>query len=127
MIKETIKKDYQVNDMTGVIKSPGKFEGEMLFVPYLWDKVMDGMAGNEIYLDETVYTCLEISQEDKSEFPEDLSNVFGAILWENSQGFVYCKTFDEKGYKFQIEDLENEAQKETENIEDIDNGIIDRL
>lgn len=40
---ELIKKDYNVDD-NGIIRDPGKFEGEMYYVPYYYDLSMNGFS-----------------------------------------------------------------------------------
>jgi len=37
MNREEINETYQI-DKNGIIQGPGKFEGEMLYVPYFYDK-----------------------------------------------------------------------------------------
>jgi hypothetical protein len=41
MTREEILANYTVSDR-GTILSPGKFEGEMLYVPYFWGMSMEG-------------------------------------------------------------------------------------
>jgi len=36
MTREQITSEYNIDD-NGIIRNPGKFEGEMLYVPYFWD------------------------------------------------------------------------------------------
>ena len=77
---------YQIRD--GLIASPGKFEGEPLYVPFLWDAIMNGGG-------EPVGTCkndnaeqVSIDTHDQRIFPE-LQGVQAVILWEDDQGFVH--------------------------------------
>ena len=69
----------------GVITRPGKFEGEMCYVPYLWDLVLQG-AGE--WTDDGGDTVI-IESADREAFPE-LEDATEAYLEESEQGFVYC-------------------------------------
>jgi hypothetical protein len=114
---EEIKKAYDV-DMTGVIKSPGKFEGEKIYSPYFFEFYLNGFGGDEIYINDELYNCYEITKDDRAMFPEDLNdNDCGVILWENSQGFVYCTVYNETDYKKEVNHLEDLAEKESEKEE----------
>ena len=87
---------YTVNEH-GIIISPGKFEGEMLYVPYLWSAVLEGYGEDEFADDEDgelIASYVEITDNDRAEFPE-LENAVEARLSEDSQGFVWCETRDE--------------------------------
>ena len=60
--------------MSTIIRDPGKFEGEPIYVPYLWAFVLQG-DGESIYdgtVDDpgTQYTCLGIDPDDILAFPE---------------------------------------------------------
>ena len=41
MTREEILKQYNING-DGVIVSPGKFEGEMLYMPHFWEAYLNG-------------------------------------------------------------------------------------
>ena len=56
---------YRVDDR-GRIRSPGKFEGEMLYVPHFWESYLDGMADR----DDGTTLGFDVTAEDKQEFPE---------------------------------------------------------
>jgi len=92
---------YQTNER-GMITSPGKFEGEMIYMPYFYDMMLDGMGDveymNEIedeedpqnYSDidpEGIVTVFDVTPEDIAIFPE-LEGKTQIRLSENSQGFV---------------------------------------
>jgi hypothetical protein len=76
-------------DQSKVIRNPGKFEGEMYFVPALWDSALNGLydhdAGNVFFF--------ELDENDKDRFPE-LAEDFGLALEESEQGFVTCTVFE---------------------------------
>jgi hypothetical protein len=65
MTREELKEQYAVN-RRGVIVTPGKFVGQMLYVPYFWDKYLNGLA------DDTTGDIITffITDEDRQEFPE---------------------------------------------------------
>ena len=50
----------------GVIVTPGKFAGQMLYVPYFWDKYLSGSA------DDTTgdFITFFITDDERKEFPE---------------------------------------------------------
>lgn len=73
--------DYECED--GRIRSPGKFEGEALYVPYFWDMYMDGFAQS---VDDGVIK-MAVELDDRIEFPE-LEGIEEVWLWVTEQGFV---------------------------------------
>lgn len=89
MTRKQIETDYNV-DEHGIIRSPGKFEAEMLYAPYFYDAMLNGESDPVNGVD-----YFELTAEDKVEFPE-LINVYGVALEESEQGFVYVTTLDTK-------------------------------
>jgi hypothetical protein len=45
MTRVDIEMDYKV--VNGRIRNPGKFEGEMLYVPYFWEAYLNGCADSD--------------------------------------------------------------------------------
>jgi hypothetical protein len=84
MTREEIIAQYNVGS-DGIIRSPGKFEGEMLYAPYFWDCYLNGCADDD---DGEVLTFI-IGPDDVAIFPE-LSDRKSLRLWECDQGFVHC-------------------------------------
>lgn len=82
MTREEIEKDYQVNE-DGIITSPGKFEGQMIYVPYFNDQSLNGFFD--------LAEWIEIENTDLEKFSE-LEGVFEIRLFEDDNGFVYCQT-----------------------------------
>jgi hypothetical protein len=78
--------EYEI-DSYGIIRSPGKFEGEPRYVPYFWEAYLNGMADDD---DGTVLT-FHVTAEDRKMFPE-LRGVRNVYLEESDQGFVYSST-----------------------------------
>lgn len=79
--QETLEQ-YTVNDK-GIIESPGKFEGNMLYAPYFHDCYLEGLQ-DEDDGDEVVF---RIRTEDFDEFPE-LVDIETVRMRVNDQGFV---------------------------------------
>ena len=82
---------YDVNEY-GIITSPGKFEGEMAYVPYFWDLVLEGFSDEEIWDDDLLISRFKIDTDLVSLFPGSLTvdDVDKALdLWEDGQGFVF--------------------------------------
>jgi hypothetical protein len=65
MTREELERQYAVNK-NGVIVTPGKFAGQMLYVPYFWDRYLGGLA------DDTTagFITFFITDDDRKEFPE---------------------------------------------------------
>jgi len=81
--------DFTVDEY-GVIQDPGKFEGQMLYVPVFWSYVLDG-CGEDDPDDETA-AWFDIEESDLAEFPE-LTGVSKVRLYESDTGFVICECF----------------------------------
>jgi hypothetical protein len=86
MTRDEILKAYEVVD--GIIRSPGKFEGEPVYVPAFWEDVLEGFADEEGEdEDGTVISTIVVDEDDVKAFPE-LKDIRRVSLWEDSQGFV---------------------------------------
>lgn len=83
MNRADILKQFNV-DARGLIRNPGKFEGEMLYVPYFYDAFLDGLPdyekGNSV--------GFHITAEDRAEFPEIPKRQRTIWLWLRDDGFV---------------------------------------
>lgn len=80
--RKDILEEYDV-DTNGVIRSPGKFEGEMIYAPYFWFLLLDGGADE----DNGDVALFRVTDEDRAQFPE-LDLVTQISLSEDEQGFV---------------------------------------
>lgn len=80
-----IEEEYDIVD--GRIRSPGKFEGELVYVPYYWEYGLEGGSDG----DANGEFLFNIDGDDVEVWPE-LRDVIYLRLWEDSQGFVYCNT-----------------------------------
>ena len=92
--------DYEVNE-TGVITSPGKFEGEPAYVAYYWEWVLQG-EGTEIIDENGNIEGYEVNvyNGDLEVFPELSEHCTGSyyrsgqgeerviVLYERGDGFV---------------------------------------
>lgn len=83
MNRKEILDNYSI-DKDGFITSPGKFEGEMLFVPHFYDIYLNGGAD-----DNGKIISIEISAEDRAEFPEIPKRAKKIKLYVSDSGFVY--------------------------------------
>jgi len=79
--REEIEKGYRVQD--GRIRSPGKFEGEMSYVPYFWGTFLDGGADDDT--DDVL--SFKVTPEERAAFPE-IGDTKTVRLRERDDGFV---------------------------------------
>ncbi len=88
MTRAEIEADYAV--VSGVIVSPGKFEGEPVYAPHFFDASLNG--GPDDYADDGGVDVMlfAIQPEDLAEFPE-LEGSDNIRMWENDSGFIYTK------------------------------------
>ena len=89
MTRAEIRKRYNV-DSDGIIRSPGKFEGEPLYTPYFWFMALDG-GGDEEDGNAILFT---IEEEDRDQFPE-LGTIKKIAVEEDENGFVYSSVIGE--------------------------------
>jgi hypothetical protein len=115
MTKQDVLKDYKTRD--GHIVTPGKFEGEPVYVPVFWDRGLDGCAD----LDESGVYAFEVTNEDVTDFPE-LEGVNTLALEESETGFVNSSEWQSlailERHLEQISELEDDEPQELED-EDI--------
>ena len=81
MTRQEIEQSYKIEN--GIIRSPGKFEGEMIYVPFYWDVFMNGLADR----DNGRVLGFNVSPDDKKMFPE-LRRRRTVRLIERDDGFV---------------------------------------
>jgi hypothetical protein len=82
-IRQEIEQNYRIS-ATGHIQSPGKFEGQMIYVPYFWEASLDG--GPDDYDDDAL--LFDVTAEDRALFPEIPVKTEIIRLIETEQGFV---------------------------------------
>ena len=89
MTRSEILENYDVEN--GIIQSPGKFEGEMLYAPYFYAHWLDGLFDDDrVEVSGLFVSVFFISDEDLREFPE-LTGVREVSLWEDDSGFVHLE------------------------------------
>jgi hypothetical protein len=81
-VLKNIRRDFRINER-GRITSPGKFEGEMCYVPYYWEIYLNGFADR----DDGQVLGFDISAEDKFLFPM-LRKRRTVKLYARDDGFV---------------------------------------
>jgi hypothetical protein len=94
---EEIRERYNVNE-AGVIDNPGKFEGELIYVPFFWELGLEGSADAEEMADDEQESTgaddsafvFALSLEDHELWPELPDRAIGLRLYENTDGFVFC-------------------------------------
>jgi len=72
------RSDYEM-----AVGSPGKFEGEAPYVPYFWEKMLDGCEDD----DDGFVVTFEVTPGDIAIFPELKEGAF-IYLAEGDNGFV---------------------------------------
>jgi len=113
---------------TDIIKGPGKYQGEMLYVPFLWE---GDSADREEYIDGVDYYIYFVDDRPEG-FPpdelltlslDDLSAGEAVVLYERDDGFV-CEL---SGGLATLADLRRaEGEKEEAQEEDADEARRDR-
>ena len=83
-MKAMLEADEYVHDSRGIITDPGKFEGEMYYVPYFWAESLEGGADWEA---DGIWG-VQITDEDRARFPELKAEDAWLFMEESEQGFV---------------------------------------
>lgn len=89
--RQEIERDYEIED--GRIKSPGKFENEMIYAPYFWESSLNGIQDNIRFDGDVPVDIFYPDKQDLKQFPE-LQGVKSVEVWEDDQGFVHCHCND---------------------------------
>ena len=109
MTREETLKDYKVEN--GIITSPGKFEGERVYVLHYWDLFLNGMADE----DDGEVLGFMVTLEDAYHYPElreDGYRPFDTIrLFQRDDGFV-CRT--ERRWEDNLLDVQPENEEPIE-------------
>ena len=88
MTRAELEKQYRT--VKGRIVTRGKFEAEMIYVPYLWTLAMEGRrASSEEWRGDGLFLTLDIEPEDVRQFPE-LEGFRSVEMYEDDAGFVTC-------------------------------------
>lgn len=99
-----IAAEYNVNLQTGLINSPGKFEGSPWSTIVFWERYLDGFVDDTLYLGDLPYSIFNLAPEDHGQLdiPPEYDYV---VLWENEQGFVYADWMTADEFSFFEEEL----------------------
>jgi len=77
---------YKIDRDYGIISTPGKFKGEMYFVPYFWDMALEGDFDEDT---GEIFT-FHITPSDRAFIP-DLKGAKKIELYEDGQGFIHSE------------------------------------
>lgn len=107
--------DYTI--VNGIIRNPGKFEGEPAWAPYFYDAVLNGCCSDEYTTeDDQGIAFFMVSDADRAAFPE-LAGLFGVAIANDARGFVYTYAFaTEASYHSAMHDAE-----QAQNTDEYDN------
>ncbi len=94
MTIEEVRGKYDV-DPNGIIRSPGKFEGEHWSSVAAYDIVMNGGANDTLYWSDGMVTDIILTgNELRKEWDLDQDTV-AVSLEETDQGFISCAQLDQ--------------------------------
>ena len=86
-----VHEEYTVVD--GIIRNPGKFECECVWVPYYWDLALNGEGEDEFEDDgESMATRFVVDSDEAEAFGLECGAT--VELFEDSQGFVIGSVLD---------------------------------
>jgi hypothetical protein len=91
MTRAEALKLYDVSPRSGVIITPGKFEGEEIWVPVIGTQCMEGGASE----DHGTFFSVVFDNDDRNAFSE-IGEAYGCLLSESDTGFVTASEFDTK-------------------------------
>jgi hypothetical protein len=117
--RKEIEAQYEVVD--GFIATAGKFEGEPVYSPYFYDKMMAGLGE---YLEDKTYH-LTIMPEDLSEFPQ-LAGYTEIYLDIYEDGSIICLVDGECTNHNQVEDVDDPDEPDYGALGDIPPGTDSR-
>ena len=109
-IDKPYREQYSTDPDSDVINTPGKFEGECIYVPFYYDSWGNGCASEEF----GNVAFFAIMPDERKAFPE-LGSAYGLALEESEQGFVNCTVYDTPE---QYETAVYDAEKAQESDED---------
>lgn len=116
MTREAVLAKFSVDEY-GIIRDPGKFEGEPLYVPVFWESVLDGSA-EDWYRGEGLPTTsvIELSDEDRAAWPE-LGGAAYIALEESNSGFVSSELWGVSQYETALVEYETEIDSDSDSEE----------
>ncbi len=90
MTRKEIEQEYTVVD--GRITDPGKFENKLIYAPYFSEWAQEGEVLS--YMEDGAgefVSLIEVTDDDRKEFPELDATTSHILVTETEQGFVYCE------------------------------------
>jgi hypothetical protein len=106
--------DQPYHEKQGRITSPGKFEGEMYYVPNFWDMANQGFAD----LDGGGGVVFKLGEEDWAKYPE-LKGMTALVMAEDSDGFMWAEARNTPWAE-----VEAEFNKSMESQEEMEEAVI---
>ena len=91
MTQKQIADEYTVEN--GIIRSPGKFEGQPSYAVHFYDMWNNGFLDEDCFDGELEHQCMaycNIDSDDIAEFPE-LKGIDCMTIHETGYGFVYME------------------------------------
>ena len=71
----------------GIVKGPGKFEGQPPATVLMHDLVMNGFIDDEFVVQDTLYSLVNVDEDVRAAWDLDESTI-GFIYWEDQYGFA---------------------------------------
>lgn len=105
------KENYTLSPW-GTIQDLGKFQGEMWYIPELWELTMISGEDEIIYDNDRPHSVFFVDEEMKQKYELSL-DVYVIVLWEDDYGFVNSSHVSEVEYNTWLSDIEkNEAESD---------------
>ena len=107
MNKRQALEQFNVNHC-GIIQNPGRYEGEMIYVPHFWEQNdEDRRVGDPDYIEWRVF---EVTEDDKAEFPELAKDrVTHIAIHENDDGSLEMELL---GQYYTLEEFKQDVADE---------------
>jgi hypothetical protein len=114
--RDELEEQYNTNEIN-CITSPGKYEGEPLYVPYLWEQYGFGQGFETISTHTETVEVIKVYNDMIEEFPE-LEGVEYVSLSEDNQGFVHSEALESDDELEELEERAENLREEEEQIRD---------
>lgn len=82
-------------DLGNLRAPPGKFEGEAYYVPYFYDRMLNGDETQTLYDDGVPVAVFDVDADDRAAFSLD-SDIVAVALWETNDGFIMFAEWDQR-------------------------------
>lgn len=94
MTRQEIESEYNV--VGGIIRSPGKFEGEAVYAPWCYERMACGGADIIDFPNGGRVDLIQLDDETRREWNIE-SSIFAIACEETAQGFYQCAELTEEG------------------------------